>query len=215
MSVVAVQGGRASPRARRAPRAALADRRRDRDVVRVGRPGRPARARRRTLMLVLVSWAVGLVLGAASLADGTDAAGPVPGLGLGCSSSPGRSSGGLGGVQVADRVFMVRLSPPRSGRRVLRDLRAGRQGVAGRRPAAVRRDRVPARSTRWAWARTRSRCCQPDRDDAHRRLAHRTDRGASRGSRRTSTCRTTPVAPPRSRTARRSRTLPSAVAQSP
>ncbi len=61
---------------------------------------------RRTLVIVLVSWAVGLVLGAVSL--GID--GPV-GLGLFLAAG-GILGSGLGGVQVADRVFMVRLSPP-------------------------------------------------------------------------------------------------------
>jgi len=61
---------------------------------------------RRTLMLVLSSWAVGLVLGAVSL--GVD--GP---LGIAMFLTAGAILGsGLGGVQVADRVLMVRLSPP-------------------------------------------------------------------------------------------------------
>ncbi len=61
---------------------------------------------KRTLMMVLASWAVGLVLGAVSL--GVD--GPV---GFVAFLVAGAILGsGLGGVQVADRVFMVRLSPP-------------------------------------------------------------------------------------------------------
>jgi UMF1 family MFS transporter len=61
---------------------------------------------KRTLMLVLGSWAVGLLLGAASL--GID--GPV---GFVAFLLAGAILGsGLGGVQVADRVFMVRLAPP-------------------------------------------------------------------------------------------------------
>jgi UMF1 family MFS transporter len=72
---------------------------------------------RLTLIIVLVSWAVGLVLGAASLSfNGTD---PVTGdpaptvTGLGLFLLAGAILGsGLAGVQVADRVFMVRLSPP-------------------------------------------------------------------------------------------------------
>ena len=61
---------------------------------------------RRTLMIVLTSWAVGLVLGAISL--GVD--GPV---GLVMFLVAGAILGsGLGGVQVADRVLMVRLAPP-------------------------------------------------------------------------------------------------------
>ena len=61
---------------------------------------------RRTLMIVLSSWAVGLVLGAISLSiDGP--------LGLALFFIAGAILGsGLGGVQVADRVLMVRLSPP-------------------------------------------------------------------------------------------------------
>jgi UMF1 family MFS transporter len=61
---------------------------------------------RRTLMIVLSSWAVGLVLGAISLSI----SGP---LGLVLFLVAGAILGsGLGGVQVADRVLMVRLSPP-------------------------------------------------------------------------------------------------------
>jgi UMF1 family MFS transporter len=61
---------------------------------------------KRTLLLVLGSWAFGLVLGAVSL--GID--GPI---GFVAFLIAGAVLGsGLGGVQVADRVFMVRLSPP-------------------------------------------------------------------------------------------------------
>ncbi len=61
---------------------------------------------RRTLMIVLASWSVGLVLGAISLSvDGT--------VGIVLFLVAGAILGsGLGGVQVADRVLMVRLSPP-------------------------------------------------------------------------------------------------------
>jgi UMF1 family MFS transporter len=61
---------------------------------------------RRTLMIVLSSWAVGLILGAISLSvDGT--------IGVVMFLTAGAILGsGLGGVQVADRVLMVRLSPP-------------------------------------------------------------------------------------------------------
>ena len=61
---------------------------------------------RRTLMIVLSSWAVGLILGAVSLSvDGT--------VGVVMFLTAGAILGsGLGGVQVADRVLMVRLSPP-------------------------------------------------------------------------------------------------------
>jgi UMF1 family MFS transporter len=61
---------------------------------------------RRTLMIVLTSWAVGLILGAISLSI----SGPI---GLVLFLTAGAILGsGLGGVQVADRVLMVRLSPP-------------------------------------------------------------------------------------------------------
>jgi UMF1 family MFS transporter len=61
---------------------------------------------KRTLMIVLASWAVGLVIGAISLS--------VPGAaGIALFLLAGAILGsGLGGVQVADRVLMVRLSPP-------------------------------------------------------------------------------------------------------
>ncbi|HKG56184.1 MAG TPA: MFS transporter [Candidatus Limnocylindrales bacterium] len=61
---------------------------------------------KRTLMIVLSSWAVGLVLGAVSL--GIRGA---PGLALFLVAGAILGSG-LGGVQVADRVLMVRLAPP-------------------------------------------------------------------------------------------------------
>jgi len=61
---------------------------------------------KRTLMLVLGSWAVGLLLGAVSLSVD----GPV-GLAMFLVAG-GILGSGLGGVQVADRVLMVRLSPP-------------------------------------------------------------------------------------------------------
>ena len=71
---------------------------------------------KQTLMIILASWAVGLIIGAVSLAlNGTDAAGkPVPTtIGLALFLLAGAILGsGLGGVQVADRALMVRLSPP-------------------------------------------------------------------------------------------------------
>jgi UMF1 family MFS transporter len=72
---------------------------------------------RRTLISVLVSWAVGLVVGAFSLGlNGTDpiTGDPVPTtIGLALFVIAGAILGsGLGGVQVSDRVFMIRLSPP-------------------------------------------------------------------------------------------------------
>jgi UMF1 family MFS transporter len=70
---------------------------------------------KRTLMIVLASWAIGLVLGSISLAlNATDPAGkPVPTTtGLGLFLVAGAILGsGLGGVQVSDRALMVRLSP--------------------------------------------------------------------------------------------------------
>jgi UMF1 family MFS transporter len=61
---------------------------------------------KRTLMFVLASWAVGLVVGAISL--GIDEP-----IGMAMFIGAGAVLGsGLGGVQVADRVLMVRLAPP-------------------------------------------------------------------------------------------------------
>ncbi|TAK00716.1 MAG: MFS transporter [Chloroflexota bacterium] len=61
---------------------------------------------KRTLMAVLWSWAIGLVIGGVSIGI----AGPI---GIGLFLVAGAILGsGLGGVQVADRVFMLRLSPP-------------------------------------------------------------------------------------------------------
>ena len=60
---------------------------------------------KRTLVAVLASWAVGLALGGVSLGFGP--AGLPPFLIAGAILGSG-----LGGVQVADRVLMVRLSPP-------------------------------------------------------------------------------------------------------
>jgi MFS transporter, UMF1 family len=58
-----------------------------------------------TLVVVLISWAVGLVIGGISLGFGSS--GLVPFLIAGAILGSG-----LGGVTVADRVLMVRLSPP-------------------------------------------------------------------------------------------------------
>ena len=60
---------------------------------------------KRTLIWVLFSWAFGLVLG--GVAIGFGGAGLVPFLVAGAILGSG-----LGGVQVADRVLMIRLSPP-------------------------------------------------------------------------------------------------------
>jgi UMF1 family MFS transporter len=61
---------------------------------------------KRTLVAVLISWAVGLTLGVVSLS--------IPGVvGLALFAFAGAILGsGLGGVQVADRVLMIRLAPP-------------------------------------------------------------------------------------------------------
>jgi UMF1 family MFS transporter len=72
---------------------------------------------RRTLIAILISWAVGLILGSLSLGlNGTDpvTGAPVPAMpGIALFLVAGAILGsGLGGVQVADRVFMIRLSPP-------------------------------------------------------------------------------------------------------
>ena len=61
---------------------------------------------KRTLLLVLASWSVGLVLGAVSLG----VSGPIGFVAF--LVAGGILGSGLGGVQVADRVLMVRLSPP-------------------------------------------------------------------------------------------------------
>ncbi len=60
---------------------------------------------KRTLVMVLLSWAVGLILGGVAIGFGS--AGIVPFLIAGAILGSG-----LGGVQVSDRVLMVRLSPP-------------------------------------------------------------------------------------------------------
>ena len=60
---------------------------------------------KRTLVMVLISWAVGLLIGGVALGFGPG--GLVPFLFAGAILGSG-----LGGVQVADRVLMVRLSPP-------------------------------------------------------------------------------------------------------
>ena len=120
---------------------------------------------RRTLLWVLASWAGGLLIGVVSLS--------LPGtpVGIGLFVVAGAIVGsGLGGVQVADRVFMLRLSPPGRDRRVLRPLRTRREGLAGRRPDDLRADGLPAlrhprqrAPTRWpssrSWARWSSATC--------------------------------------------------------
>ena len=60
---------------------------------------------KRTLVAVLISWAVGLLIGGLAMSLGE--AGFIPFVIAGAILGSG-----LGGVQVADRVLMVRLSPP-------------------------------------------------------------------------------------------------------
>ncbi len=62
---------------------------------------------KKTLIAVLVSWVVGLLLGVVSLG----LSGTTPGIAIFVVAGAILGSG-LGGVQVADRVFMIRLSPP-------------------------------------------------------------------------------------------------------
>ena len=62
---------------------------------------------KRTLIAVLFSWVVGLLLGTFSLG----LSGTTTGMALFVVAGAILGSG-LGGVQVADRVFMIRLSPP-------------------------------------------------------------------------------------------------------
>jgi len=62
---------------------------------------------KRSLIAVLASWVVGLLLGIVSLGM----PGTTPGIALFVVAGAILGSG-LGGVQVADRVFMIRLSPP-------------------------------------------------------------------------------------------------------
>ena len=60
---------------------------------------------KKTLVWVLVSWAVGLILGGVAIGFGPSGIAPFLVAG-------GILGSGLGGVQVSDRVLMVRLSPP-------------------------------------------------------------------------------------------------------
>ncbi len=62
---------------------------------------------KRTLIVVLASWVVGLLLGVVALA----LPGTTPGIAIFIVAGAIVGSG-LGGVQVADRVLMIRLSPP-------------------------------------------------------------------------------------------------------
>jgi UMF1 family MFS transporter len=70
---------------------------------------------KRTLLWVLASWAIGLILGAFAIGLGGvhEGAGAEGYVGIALFILAGAIVGsGLGGVQVADRVFMLRLSPP-------------------------------------------------------------------------------------------------------
>jgi UMF1 family MFS transporter len=62
---------------------------------------------KRTLIAVLASWVVGLLMGVGAIA----LSGTTPGMVIFVIAGAILGSG-LGGVQVADRVFMIRLSPP-------------------------------------------------------------------------------------------------------
>ncbi|HEY8167999.1 MAG TPA: MFS transporter [Candidatus Limnocylindrales bacterium] len=70
---------------------------------------------KRTLLWVLASWAVGLILGGIAIGLGGSTEAPIPGVPVGIILfliAGAIVGSGLGGVQVADRVFMIRLSPP-------------------------------------------------------------------------------------------------------
>ena len=106
---------------------------------------------KRTLIAVLVSWVVGLVLGTFSLG----LSGTTTGMALFVVAGAILGSG-LGGVQVADRVFMIRLSPPaRLGEFF------GLYGLVGKGSQVIGQLLYGLilflLSTRWATARTRSR----------------------------------------------------------
>ena len=119
---------------------------------------------KRTLMIVLSSWAIGLVVGGISLGVGGT-------VGLAMFLLAGAILGsGLGGVQVSDRVLMLRLSPPEKLGEFFGLYGLVGQGLAGHRAAAVRRDpvAVPAGARR---GRVPARCAEPARDDARRGVA--------------------------------------------
>ena len=108
-------------------------RRRGRRELRLGPRSSTGSGPKRTLMIVLASWAVGLVLGGISLGvDGPVGLGDVPARRgdprQRARRRPGRRPGADGPALAA-----------RAARRVLRAVRARRQGLAGHRPAAVRR----------------------------------------------------------------------------
>ena len=94
---------------------------------------------RRTLLWVLASWAVGLLIGVVALSL------PATPVGIGLFVVAGAIVGsGLGGVQVADRVFMLRLSPPARIGEFFGLYGLVGQGLAGGRPDALRRHGLPA-----------------------------------------------------------------------
>ncbi len=105
---------------------------------------------KRTLVWVLASWAFGLVLGGVAIGFGK--AGLVPFLIAGAILGSG-----LGGVQVADRVLMVRLSPPAKIGEFF-----GIYGLVGKGSQVVGQLLYGAiiflLLDRWASAPTRSRC---------------------------------------------------------
>ncbi len=114
---------------------------------------------KRTLMIVLSSWAIGLVVGGISLGvDGDRRARDVP-AGRG---DPRQRAWRRPGLRPrADAAALA----AREARRVLRALRARGQGLAGHRAAAVRRDpaALPAGARR---RRVPARGPEPARDDA-------------------------------------------------
>ena len=102
-----------------------------------------------TLIAVLFSWVVGLLLGTFTLG----LSGTTTGMALFVVAGAILGSG-LGGVQVADRVFMIRLSPPaRAGEsRPLRAVGKGSQVIGQLLYGLIR----SCSTTRWATAPTRS-----------------------------------------------------------
>ena len=111
-------------------------------------------------MIVLSSWAIGLVVGGISL-------GVAGTVGLAMFLLAGAILGsGLGGVQVSDRVLMVRLSPPEKLGEFFGLYGLVGQGLAGHRPAAVRRDPAALPAGARASRRVPARGPEPARDDA-------------------------------------------------
>ena len=138
-------------RGERQPRPADADARGDRDELRLGLAGATGRARSGRSSGCCISWAVGLVLGGVAIGFGP--AGLVPFLIAGAilgqrpRRRPGRRPGADGPAVAA-----------RQDRRVLRDLRAGRQGHRRSSASCCTARSSSCCSTRSGTARTRSRC---------------------------------------------------------